>query len=409
MAIGAAWTLAAVAALLLAISRGAKARVGSDFHVFWQAGHDFANHMPLYARPEGARPFIYPPFAAQLFQLLAVFPLKSAATLFVLASVFCWIAVALITQDIVRILHGRSGRERSSLVLAVILSAQFVLNNLNMVQTNLLVMLMCLLGIHRLISHRPLAGGMWLAAATGFKVTPVFLGIWAAVRGGRSARAGLLVGGLGCVLLPILQRGFTQGLVDLGEYYETFLRQFALGGVVRTYTNQTLGAMVYRAVSGDPRATRYEYTYLPGLEPWAPVIYRVLAALLLIVFLSYLVGLARAHAPMSALEISSVFLIGHLLSGITWKAHLVTFVFVFYAFFSLRRDALKGWRRYWLVTAWVVIPAMGLLGRDLVGDEIHHYAGGYSVFVWGMLLLFVLGTTWSTRAGPDAERRTRRT
>ena len=79
-ALGAFGLFALVATL--AVGRAEKQRIGTDFHVFWQAGHDFAHGLPLYEPLEGARRLIYPPFAAQVFQSLAVFPLKPAAGLF---------------------------------------------------------------------------------------------------------------------------------------------------------------------------------------------------------------------------------------------------------------------------------------------------------------------------------------
>ena len=61
-------------AVTLSIAQGLQQRVGQDFHVFWQAGRNFASGDPLYhGYLPGARPFKYPPFAAMVFQLLAPF------------------------------------------------------------------------------------------------------------------------------------------------------------------------------------------------------------------------------------------------------------------------------------------------------------------------------------------------
>ena len=67
------WRLVVVGAARRARS-ARKQRVGTDFHVFWQAGYDFAHGLPLYQPLPGARRFNYPPFAAQVFQVLGVFP-----------------------------------------------------------------------------------------------------------------------------------------------------------------------------------------------------------------------------------------------------------------------------------------------------------------------------------------------
>jgi hypothetical protein len=79
------WLRVAGLAVLLAVTaavateRADKQRIGTDFHVFWQAGYDFAHGLPLYDPLPGARLFIYPPFPAQVFQVLGLVPLKLAA------------------------------------------------------------------------------------------------------------------------------------------------------------------------------------------------------------------------------------------------------------------------------------------------------------------------------------------
>jgi hypothetical protein len=107
-----------------------------------------------------------------------------------------------------------------------------------------------------------------------------------------------------------------------------------------------------------------------------------------------LIRLRITATPIGALEIASIFLASHLLSGITWKAHLVTLLFVFYAFFLLRRQQMSRASRAALVIAWGGMVLVGL-GRDVVGARLHHYLAGYSVFVWVMLLLFGLSVVWS--------------
>ena len=198
-----------------------------------------------------------------------------------------------------------------------------------------------------------------------------------------------------CLGLPFVQRGFAQSTSDLMAYYETFLHQFASGGVVTVFRNQNLAAMIYRAfipsASGDVKP--YDYAYLASHAAAAPFVYQVAAALTLAIFLVFLIRRSITQQPIAALEICSVFLVSHLLSGITWKAHLVTLLFVSYVFFSLDRKLLPR-RRWALWPAWGGIVLIGL-GRDLVGARMHHYMAGYSLYVWVMLLLFGLSLAWS--------------
>lgn len=393
--------LAAVGAI--AARRAERQRVGTDFHVFWQAGYDFAHGLPLYQPLEGARSFIYPPFAAQVFQLLSVFPLKVAAWLFYVASV-CLIGMAVwLTRDIVARLHGPERRTVPT-VLALLFSAVFLIDNLDHVQANVLIFFLCLLGVRAFLAKRDAAAGGWIMAATAMKLTPVFFALWVLIRGTRRTLAAVAGFGFLTLILPMMQRGFHQGLTDLNAYYQAFLHQFAAGAVVTNYRNQNLAAMVYRALvpgsSGD--TPPYDYAYLASLQAWAPLLYRCLALVVLGVFLFHLIRLRGAAKPIGALEIASVFLASHLLSGITWKAHLVTLLFVFYAFFSLDRQRMSPSARRLLGLAWGGIVAAGL-GRDVIGDRLHHYWAGYSVFVWVMLLLFTLSIAWSQgqSAGPE--------
>ena len=389
------FVLVAVAAAV-ATERASQQRVGTDFHVFWQAGHDFAHGLPLYQRLPGARLFLYPPFAAQVFQVLSLFPLKLAAWLFYVASVGLVLVAVALSRDIVRRLDPTRAGAHLPLVLALVFSANFILNNLNMLQVNLLIFVLCLLGIRAFVEQREVAGSGWLVAATAIKLTPVFFVPWVLIRGTRRSLAAVAGFGILGLTLPMVQRGFHQGLTDLTTYYHSFLQQFASGRVVADYTNQNLAAMVYRAVV--PRVwgpgETYNYVYWPSLETAAPLIYRVLALVVVAAFLAHLAILRIRHQPIFALEISSVFLASHLLSGLTWKAHLVTLLFVFYAFFVLDPREMGRRGRVALGLAWIGIVAIGL-GRDLMGDRLHHYVGGYSVIVWVMLLLFALSIAWS--------------
>ena len=386
--------LLGVVVIAAAAQRAAKQGVGTDFHVFWQAGYDFAHGLPLYQPLPGARHFNYPPFAAQVFQILGIFPLKMAALFFYVASVGLIFVAVWLSRDIVqRLPPTRPGA--LPLVLAVLCSAGFMLDNLVHVQVNLLTFVVCLLGVQAFVSKRELAGGGWLVAATAIKLIPIFFLAWTVIRGTKRTLAAIaLFGGL-CLMLPVIQRGFAQGSADLTDYYGSFLQPFSAGAVVTNYRNQNLAALVYRAVV--PGAAEdmppYEYAYLPSLAAAAPMIYRVLALIVLVAFLTHIVRMRLARQQIGALEISSVFLTGHLLSGITWKAHLVTLLFVFYAFFVLDFSRFGRVRRLAFGLAASGIVVIGL-GRDLTGIRLHHYLAGYSAFVWVMLLLFVLSLAW---------------
>jgi hypothetical protein len=395
--------VASVATAFAAWERAIKQQVGTDFHVFWQAGHDFAYGLPLYQSLPGARSFNYPPFAAQLFQVFGLLPLKLAAWLFYVASVALIVVAVGISRRLVRREEGARLGSPLPLVLAVLCSAVFVLDNLDHIQVNLLTFVLCLLGIQAVILGHEVLGAGWIVTATAIKLTPLFFIVWAVIRGSRRILVAIPTFVGLSLTLPMLQRGVGQGLLDLTTYYQHFIHKFAGGHVIVSERNQNLGAMIHRATvpQASDLAQSNSYAYLPSLEPAAPLIYRILAVLILLVFLAHLIHLRVRRAPFGPLEIASVFLASHLLSGITWKAHLVTFLFVSYVFFSLGWQRMSSVGRLALGAAWAGIAIIGL-GRDLIGSRLHHYLAGYSVYVWVMLLLFVLSVVWSGKERASA-------
>jgi hypothetical protein len=351
----------------------------------------------MYYPLPGARKFNYPPFAAQVFQVLSIFPLQTAAWLFYVASVGLIVVAAIVSREIIQKLEPKRTPGSLPLIFAIACSLNFLLNNLNMVQVNLLIFVLCLLGVRAFIDRRDWAAGGWIVAATAIKLTPLFFVIWLLIRGTRRTWAAVSVAGVACIVLPVVQRGWTQGWTDLRLYYQTFLHAYAAGTVIPDYTNQNLASLIYRAVvplaSNDPA---YDYVYLPSLQGAAPLLYRIFTTIVLFIFIGHLVRLRVTRRPLTALEIASVFLTSHLLSAITWKAHLVTLLFVAYAFFALDRERMSEGRRIVFGIATAGMIAIGL-GRDVLGSRLHHYVGGYSLIVWVMLLLFGLSVVWTQR------------
>jgi Glycosyltransferase family 87 len=383
--------LAAVT-LFAATVRAFKPHIAHDFQIYWQAGYDFAHGLPIYHSLPMARRFNYPPFAAQLFQVFGILPLRLAAWLFYLTSVALLVVALRVSRHLVHPADQSSHRSPAPLVLALLCSAVFVIDNLNHGQINLLILVLCLLGIQAVVLGREVAAGGWLVSAAAIKLTPALFVLWAMIRGGRRTILAVLGFGVLCLALPMAQRGWEQGLVDLAAYHQGFLQKFAAGHVITDERNQNLTAMIYRAAVPEPGG----YAYLPGLAAAAPVINRALAATILAVLVIHLLKLRIARQPVNPLEIAAVFLASHLLSGITWKAHLVSLLFVSYAFFSLEWRPLSRGGRILLGAAWVGLAAIGL-GRDLIGSRLHHALAGYSVYVWVLLLLFTLCIGWSGR------------
>ena len=388
---------------MIAIDRGKGQAVGGDFHVFWQAGRNFASGAPLYHGDlPGARRFIYPPFAAMVFQLFAVFPLPIAAEVLSFVSLLLLgVTIALTKRIIERTLPDRVTGPLP-LVLGVVLSLVFFLDNFSHVQINEVIFVLALLGVDAHLRGWDVRSAAYFVVATAIKITPVFFVIWLVLRGRRRAALAVPPLALACVAAPLLMRGPTTGSAELSEYYHSFLAGFQHGQVLTDGRVQNLGAMVYRMMRPAETPERLDYAFLPASDRATALAYRAAAILLFLLFLGNLGFLRARAAALSAVELSTVFLIGHLLSPITWRAHLVSLLFVFSTFLALRPATLPTSQRMILYALWALMLVSGLEGRDIVGNQAFSYIAGYSIVVWTMLLLFLTGVAWTQRATRSA-------
>jgi hypothetical protein len=383
---------------LVSIRQGSHQTIGHDFHVFWQAGRDFATGHPLYRDYlPGARQFKYPPFAAFLFQALAIFPLKVAAVFFSVLNLCLWGVSLFLTREIVARISPPIKRANWLLLLAGLLSAQFFLDNFHHVQMNEVILVLTLLGISAYLNGLELRAAAFLVAATAIKVTPIFFLTWLILRGSRRTLLAvpLLLGG--CILLPLALRGRDQGVEDLREYYHTFLEGHQHGNIDSYTAGQNLAAMISRMSRAGASESQSSYRYLPLSQQQAQLTYRVLWMAVLLLFLARLAELRIRHRPVTGFEPSMVFLAGYLLSPITFTTHLVGLLFVFYVFLSIPREAL---RPQWFLPAGIILSGIlitGLSGRDLVGRTAYLAVRGYSLMAWTLLLLFLASVVLAGR------------
>lgn len=371
----------------LSALRAADQRPGTDFHAKWAAGKFFFSGEPVYVlRPDVRGPPTYPPFAVMAFQLLALLPLKVAAGLFYSANLVLTGVAVVLTRRVFQRLRPDDGR-RWPVVLAVVCTAQFYLNNLNLIQIDVLLFVLVLLGISAYLDGRDLGAAAAFVGATALKLIPVFFVLWLLVRGRRRAALAVVPLGVACVALPILQRGIDRGVRDLKEYYTLVIDGVQRGQVDANYTNQNLAASLYRLTRPPQAPGHGDYRLVPASETTVRAVSMAAALLVVLGLLASLGRLRACSEPLSVFEFAGVFLTGHLLSALTWKSHLVTLLFVAYAFLTVPRSALPPpWRIAWTGLCGLLL-GIGLSGRDVVGDTAHRWIGGYSIIGWTMLLL----------------------
>jgi hypothetical protein len=391
----------------LSIPNAKRQRVGTDFHVFWLAGKNFAGGAPLYVTPEGVRDYVYPPFAAMLFQVFALLPLQPAGGLFYFANLALFVFSIILVKRIFERLYPCKKHLGLLAFFAGLLSGRFFLNNLNLLQINSAVSFLLLLAVYAHISGKYRLTGPLIVVATFIKVVPAFFLGRLVLRGNRREAVPVVIAILVCLALPLAFRGFDRGALDLVEYSETFLKPFLDGKVVTTYTNQNLAATIHRM--GRPPETSHDldYRYMSFSPETAKRIWQVSAAAVMLALTGSLLLLRKKRRPVNAFEISCVFLASHLLAGITWKAHLVSLIFVYMAFFCADYGAFGRAYRFVKVFVIALVISTPFAGSMFVGKSIHMTLGGYSTVAWTLVLFYVL-TTWLAVDGarhPEADLR----
>jgi len=396
--------LGVAAGIALAVPVGSRQHVGDDFHVFWQAGCNFATGAPLYHDSlPGARPLKYPPFAAMVFVPLALFPLPVAGVVMSLVNLALWVAAVWLTCEILR-RTGPPGRLRLALGLGFILSAQYFLDNFHHVQMNEVTFVLALIGIKAYLDGRDVAAAAAFVAATAIKLTPVFFVAWLVIRGGRRATLAAVALAIACVVVPLVLRGPSRGVDELREYYHVFLEKHQRGEIESYTAGQNIAALVSRATVAPEESGGESYRWAPTTERTAQVLYRGLWIAVLLLFLGRLVWLRVRRAPVTAAEPAMVFATALLLSPITFTTHLVPLLYIFAAVLSVPLGRLGIATRVLAALIGVGMLVCGLSGRDLVGGALYLAVGGYSICAWTLLALFGVTLVWSGRATPHPER-----
>ena len=310
----------------------------------------------------------------------------------------CGSLSAYLTCDIISRTFPDRVQSRYPLVLALVLSAQFFLDNFHHVQMNGITFALVLLGLQAYLRGRDVASAGFIAAATAIKITPIFFAVWLVIRGRRRAAVAVFAFAFACLVVPLVLRGPANGAAELVEYYDDFLKGHQHGEIDAYQAGQNVAGLVSRMTRPGQDADHGSFQYLPTSERSAQRAYAALWTITLLVFLAKLVTLRFRGSAISAYELAMVFLVALLLSPITFTTHLVPLLFIFAVLLSVRLKAIHG--SVWLVVGVLALGMIlcGLSGRDLAGDTMYQDVGGYSVCAWTMLIAFA---TMAIVAGDD--------
>jgi hypothetical protein len=390
-------TVVIIAAVLSAV-HGLKQEIGTDFSVFWLAGKHFITGDSLYNGLETSSKFIYPPFAALFFVLFSLLPLKAAAGLFYFTNCLLYVVSFILCIRILEILQPDRPAGKLQMFLSFLFSTQFFFMNLNTGQINELIFVLCLSGVYATLKQRHNHAAVWFVSALFLKVTPLFFVIWILIRIRKPVLKPLFGTAVICFLLPVLFRGFSMGFNDIVTYYQSFLAQYFGGFVDFSLQNHNLGTAVLRLTYPSPNLLHAPFRIFPLQAETSVLIYKTVFSLTCTAFAAYLLFLRRKNFKISTLEISAVFLAWHLLSGITWKPHLVSLLFVFLSFLAIDRNNLTKSSRIVLHGVTGAIIICGMTGRDLIGSAAYDLINGFNILAWSMLLMFLCAIWFSIKS-----------
>lgn len=379
-------TLFIIAFSIISIIVGKDVSLQADFTVFWMAGKNYFNGVSLYSCIGGAERYIYPPFAAMCFQLLALFSLHQAAALFCFCNLLFWIIIIYYTQKIILQLAPKATHVKQSLFIAFILSFRYYLYHIWFIQMNELVLLLSLAGIYNHLIHKNKYAIPLLVIAVFIKIIPIFILIWVLSRSNYKSYLLAMLTTFACIALPLLMRGIHQGISDLQEYYITFLQPFQDGRVEPKLQNYGLSAALYKIFSFTENGDKYHYiiTILPTST--INLIYKSLIILLLIAFVIILLCRRFTKTTPSLYEISFILLFTHLVSGITWEYHLVSLLFVI-AVIALSYFNTTNKNKWIFYIIGFLLFFNLIIGGDTVGYYLYYKSCGGSLLTW--LLLFL--------------------
>ncbi|MEI6816574.1 MAG: glycosyltransferase family 87 protein [Bacteroidota bacterium] len=374
--------------VFISIKQGMKMEMPGDFTVFWFAGKNFFLHNDLYSGIGGARRYIYPPFAAMLFQVFALFPLKTAACLMTFVNLLLFFYAIYLTRSIFEYFIEDKKRINLALVMATVLSFRFFWYHFTFVQMNQLIFVLCLVGVLAMLKGKDTTAAICFVVATFIKVIPMFFLFWLVFRGNFKTYVKVLLTMAVCVLIPFLWRGFDMGMQDLRNYYTTFLEPFQQGRVEAEFHNHSLSSGIYKLSLPMTNEPGWDFNILNLTQEMAKKVYFYSMVILFGMFIACLGYLKLMKKPISFLEIALILLTTHLLSGITWEYHLVSLLYIYMSLLILAKDKQSLGSKVIIYFFYAIIFLNALVGKDTVGSNLYHYFGGYGALTWMMLLLF---------------------
>ena len=374
--------------VLYSLNMASRVTAASDINVFWNAGRNFASGADLYSRIGGANRYIYPPFAALIYQLLALFQLKVTAVLFTVFNFILFFASIGLTREILRLFIQDKKWINYALIFGVIFSFRFFWYLVEYLQMNEIILVLTLAGILASLKGKEWIAVWCIVIGVFIKVIPIFFIPWLILRGNFKTIFKIAACSAFCLLLPLLWRSWHIGLQDLQNYYVSFLGPFKEGRVEALFKNQSLSAAIYRLCLPNMDGDQFKYQLFDLTLAQAAMVYKLCFVFFGALFGGYLIWERFILKKTTLNGIVLVFITMHLLSGITWEYHLVSLIFIYAVFSLYYRMKMKLFARICFYSICVLICICSLIGSDTMGYMLYHYSDGYSLVTWLMAGLF---------------------
>ncbi len=372
----------------------------SDYWAFWQGGKDFADKHELNYTEESKREFFYPPFAAFILQPLHLIPLKLSALIFFLINALILLPLAIyLIYSILRLIGVDARKAELTLILATLFTLKYFWNNLVMFQVNFILFDVMLIGFYYLARKKPHIAGIMFTIITFFKIIPGFLAAYVFLfHFSRRVFISMLLTVVICLTLPAAFRGIDLWVQDHVNQYENMLKPYILKGrIVADQANHSLKAGLVKTFHPESRTDEHVY---PEHYPVTVRIISILQLLLLVILLVNGFILYRRKVYFSLAYLASILLFTHLVSGITWTAHMVTLMFCILPVLLIDVKTLKkpGKIAFYIFIAFMVF--LGIEGSDTVGEKIYLCIRFYDVYTYLLigLFLFCSWVVWSRRS-----------
>jgi len=217
--------------VILDFRRISKGHFG-DFRHFYYASRALPEGMDLYR--SGTQGYLYPPFIALFYVPVAGLPYAWAARVMLLINAAMGLAAVLLiahefakrfdVSDIGRLVYVAA-------LAGVLLDLDKVRSELQMFQTNTLMLLMFALSL-RWLDRRPWLAGVPLGVIMNIKYLSLPIFPWLIIRRRYRSAAGMAAATVAFALLPAAVSGWRQNLHNLATAFGGLLHMLGIGGAV---------------------------------------------------------------------------------------------------------------------------------------------------------------------------------